>query len=213
MNKLLAITVAGVCMGIHTSVADPVVLTAWNSHNPSTMPFPYQAPTKDSLVSSATWTPVGLTYENDSRGVYSSYDNGDYLEFALQLSSGVAFDKFYHCAASVTSQQLELRSSADNYATALGGYALTSSYVNYAIDISSLSSVSDITFRLYGTSTTGNIRNLYSVGATSSYANYDPIQGSSTVVFTGSAIPEPATLGLVSLLAGGIFAVRRIFMI
>ena len=197
--------------------ADPCA--GWAMHYTDGVSYPLAA---NNLVTgditSATWNPVGLTTVNDSRTVYSDFDSGDYIEFSVSIAAGkqMSFDNFYHCGATLTSLELELYSSVDNYTTSLGSYTMNDSYINYFVDLTN-ASLQDVTgtvsFRLqWAGDSGGSSYEFFAVTPTSSYPGYDSDHQYewSTIGFSGniSVVPEPVTVGLIGI-GALVFAVNR----
>ena len=202
--------------------SEAALIAGWNRHTTGSTSYPLSAASLDSTaVASATMSHEGLEVSTDTRTVFTGRNpravidlNTDYLQFTVGINPGYTAElhKLRLTAATIANLDLDVRSSADNYATSLGVIDLTGDYVNYDIDLSSLGEVDgSITFRLYGFNSTSAAWNgFYGVPA-GTYPGYLATDGAPTTFFAvfGTAVPESSTMLLGAVGAFGLLRRRR----
>lgn len=153
---------------------------------------------------------------NDSRTAWGSANTSStlnvatapYLSWTLGLSSPTRMSEFKLGGfARADSTIVQLRSSADNFASSLGELNNASSnYTQYSIDLAPVGIVNSVELRLYAYNTSA----LYANNGTP----YDSIWlgstgGAASVQITGEAVPEPSAGSLLVLGAGVLAVIRR----
>ena len=229
MRKMTALIGLGI-LSLAAS-AQAVIVAAWNPHTPASTTYPLAASNKDSTVTSTSMTPVGLAPTTDGRTIFQGWDSRsqsptdttytatDYLEFSLSMEPGLKLDPtaLSLCSASLTGLKLDVRSSQDAYARSLGILSLSSSYVNYRVDLSTLPATDSITFRLYGFNSskggTGDqtFNGFYGVGAFNA-GSFNSSETTSDNFFAVSGVvvvPEPTLIGCGLASACGLLMRRR----
>jgi len=158
--------------------------------NPSTPVF-----SSTSFAGSKSLAAQNLTEDTEAFAV----SVGDYIEFTISANSGFEIDytdltvALQRSNSPGSATDVFLRTSLDGYTSTVGTASPTTSFAEYTISLSSIefqNVSSDITFRLYafgGDTATSSLR-------------HDNL----TVLGTVTAIPEPATTGL--LMTAGVVA-------
>lgn len=134
---------------------------------------------------------------------YASYLAGGYLQFSVAVENGWEFDAqslVVSAAALLFGSSIELRSSADAFATSLYSGPLASGYPNYSsysTDLSTKAALQNLTgtttFRLFGT---GELA-------------LDSVALNGTVSQVATAVPEPDSYALMVAGLGVLAAVAR----
>jgi len=216
MRFALSLSLLG-ALFLSTGHSAVVGLATWYSYDPSATTFPLAAASKQSFVSTASASYLGLNPGNDSRTAWGSANTSStlnvatapYLSWTLGLSSPTRMSEFKLGGfARLDSTIIQLRSSADNFASSLGEINnATSSFTPYSIDLAPVGTVnSSVEFRLYLYNTSALYANL-------SGTPYDSIYfasggGGHSVQITGEAVPEPSA-GALLVLGVGVLAVMR----
>ncbi len=140
---------------------------------------------------------------NGSTTLAQAVANNEYFQFTVSSATAMNYDTFNFNLVKVSTSQLTgitLRSSLDSYASDLVTVANSSAAGKYSasVDLSSMTAfdnLSSVTFRFY-------LYDEYS-GTAGRRLGVDDISVSAT------AVPEPATIGMLGLGAIGVMLIRR----